>query len=115
MESNTNERQVSIASKTKKHDPTYYLTVTTSSSSQPIQLQCPFTTWFTQDGYFVAQPFQQWLASSVAVIGEADSKNAAKSEKDELFVSEAERNGTTSTSGADASHAKGTKRGKKKS
>ena len=30
------------------------------------------TRWFTSDGYFVAKPFQQWLASEVPVIGAAD-------------------------------------------
>ncbi|KAK5174365.1 signal peptidase complex subunit spc2 [Saxophila tyrrhenica] len=115
FEGTKGSKRVSIASKTKKHDPTYYLTVTTSSSTNPLEIQCPFTTWFTSDGYFVAQPFQQWLATSVGVIGEADQKNAAKNEKEDLFVSEAELNGTPSASGADSGKGKGTKRGKKKS
>lgn len=77
---------MTLASKTKKHDPTYYLTVTTrasSSSANPStrQLKAPFTTWFTADGYFVAQPFQKWLAGSVNVIGEEDVKNASVDEK----------------------------------
>lgn len=33
--------------------------------------------WFTADGFFVAKPFQQWLASGVPLIGEADPKNAS--------------------------------------
>ncbi len=103
--------QISVASQTKKHDPTYYLTVTTGTSGKPLELAVPFTTWFTQDGYFVAQPFQQWLASSISVIGEADTKNAAKTEKEDLFVADADMNGTST--GAD-SNKKGTKRGKKK-
>lgn len=44
---------------------------------QEIKVHAPFMQWFTADGYFVAKPFQQWLASSVALIGEADPKNAA--------------------------------------
>ena len=78
-----------------------------------MEVQCPFTTWFTQDGYFVAQPFQKWLAGSVGVIGEADLKNATKTEE-AVSVPKAELNGTPSASGADAGQAKGTKRGKKK-
>ena len=105
--------EISLASKTKKHDPTYYLTVTTSSStsSSPSsrQIKCPFTAWFTADGYFVAQPFQQWLASSIPAIGEADVKNASGVEQE---VVELEINGTPSASGVDK--AKGSKRSKKK-
>jgi hypothetical protein len=33
------------------------------------------TRWFTADGYFIAKPFQQWLASEVPVIGAADPNN----------------------------------------
>jgi hypothetical protein len=105
--------EISLASKTKKHDPTYYLTVTTSSSSSSPsasrQIKCPFTTWFTADGYFVAQPFQQWLASSIPAIGEADVKNASGAEQE---VVDSEINGTPSASGFDK--AKGSKRSKKK-
>ena len=67
-------------------------------------------TWFTEDGYFVALPFQQWLASSIQVIGDADSKNAATEEQE---VIESEVNGAPSASGVD-SKVKGSKRSKKK-
>ena len=36
------------------------------------------TRWFTADGYFVAKPFQQWLASEVPVIGQADPNNVVE-------------------------------------
>jgi hypothetical protein len=36
------------------------------------------TRWFTQDGYFIAKPFQQWLASEVPVIGAADPSNVVE-------------------------------------
>ena len=105
--------KISLSSKTKKHDPTYYLTVaSTSSSSSSLsaaQIKCPFTTWSTADGYFVAKPFQQWLASSVPAIGEADVNNVANAEQDLLDV---EVNGKPSASGVD--QGKGTKRSKKK-
>lgn len=36
------------------------------------------TQWFTSDGYFIAKPFQQWLASEVPVIGSADPNNVVE-------------------------------------
>jgi hypothetical protein len=36
------------------------------------------TRWFTADGYFVAKPFQQWLASEVPVVGAADPNNVVE-------------------------------------
>ncbi|KAF2859133.1 hypothetical protein K470DRAFT_219733 [Piedraia hortae CBS 480.64] len=56
-------QKTSFASKTNKHDPTYYLTVT-RGQSKPMEIQEPFTTWFTEDGRFVAEPFQNWLSSA---------------------------------------------------
>lgn len=77
------------------------------------QIKCPFTTWFTADGFFVAKPFQQWLASEIPAIAEADVKNAAAPEQDmideEIAVAV---NGTPSASGVDKG--KGSKRSKKK-
>ena len=77
--------QISIASHTKKYDPTYRLTVKVSASSKAqektMEISSPFTRWFDGDGYFVAKPFQQWLASEVDVIGEADPKNAEAARK----------------------------------
>ena len=40
-----------------------------------MELSAPFTRWFDADGCFVAKPFQQWLATEVPVIGDADPKN----------------------------------------
>lgn len=110
---------MSIASKTKKHDPTYYLTITTSSSSSGSpstwQIKAPFTTWFTADGYFVAKPFQQWLASSVGVVGDVDTKNAATDEAKMVDSELLQGNGTPSASGAEvAGSGKGSKRSKRK-
>lgn len=102
---------MSLSSKTKKHDPTYYLTVTTTNPTATWQIKCPFTTWFTADGYFVAKPFQQWLASSVQAIGDADQKNAAPEEQEVLDAEVV--NGTPSASGAE-SKGKGSKRSKRK-
>ena len=110
-----------MASKTNKHKPTYYLSVTDSTGTTR-QIQAPFTTWFTADGFFVAKPFQQWLARSVGAIGEADAKNAVSEEKSEGAVpvaptpqieSFAEENGSVIASGVDGK-AKGGKRAKRK-
>ena len=39
-----------------------------------LKIAAPFTRWFDADGFFVATPFQQWLATEIPPIGEADSK-----------------------------------------
>ncbi|KAK5126995.1 hypothetical protein LTR85_008354 [Meristemomyces frigidus] len=115
-------RKISIASKTNKHEPTYYLTVTDSGSGSTAstrQIQAPFTAWFTADGFFVAKPFQQWLATSVEAIGDADTKNASRDERDELAAPgpEVERiaqsNGSVEASGTE-SKGKSGKRSKKR-
>jgi hypothetical protein len=113
--------QVSIFSKVKKHEPTYYLEVVThlpNSTPSTREMKVPFTTWFTADGYFVAKPFQQWLASSVEVVGDADKKNASHDERDELAsptpqVFPIKSNEDVEVTGTDAS-GKGTQRKTKK-
>jgi len=45
---------------------------------ETLEIEAPFTRWFTADGEFMAKPFQQWLASVVPVIGKADSANMSK-------------------------------------
>lgn len=51
---------------------------TTSNPPQTIQIRAPFTRWFTSDGYFIAKPFQQWLASEVPIVGAADPNNVVE-------------------------------------
>lgn len=63
--------------------PTYFLTVRYTVPSAPnewheTKFDAPFTRWFTADGYFVPKPFQQWLASEVPAIGEADPNNVVE-------------------------------------
>jgi hypothetical protein len=74
--------QVRISSSTKKHIPIYEadITFSTPGSSLPqtIHIRAPMTRWFTADGYFIAKPFQQWLASEVPVIGAADPNNVVE-------------------------------------
>ncbi|KAF2009848.1 SPC25-domain-containing protein [Aaosphaeria arxii CBS 175.79] len=76
--------KILIRSSTKKHTPIYECDVTftpsptSSSPSKTIHIRAPFTRWFTSDGYFVAKPFQQWLASEVPVVGAADPNNVVE-------------------------------------
>lgn len=84
-----------------------------SSKTSTSEIQTPFTTWFTADGYLVAQPLQKWLASSVETIGEADPKNAGKDEKRAL-ESSIDVNGAAAATGLESGTGQGSKRGKKK-
>ncbi|KAF1817606.1 hypothetical protein P152DRAFT_24646 [Eremomyces bilateralis CBS 781.70] len=76
--------KLSISTRTEKHDPTYHLTATITSTASPstpprtLSLSVPFSRFYTSDGQFVAQPFQQWLASSVPVVGQADPNNVTE-------------------------------------
>lgn len=49
------------------------------AATETLKLSAPFTRWFDEDGCFVAKPFQQWLASEVSLIGQADPKNKVSS------------------------------------
>ncbi|KAI9845136.1 MAG: hypothetical protein M1830_007562, partial [Pleopsidium flavum] len=84
-----NGGQLTLSSFVTKHTPIYNLTVrylnpsarnsnTTSEQWQTVELSAPFTKWFSADGYFVAKPFQQWLASEIPVVGQADPANVVK-------------------------------------
>ncbi|KAI9819527.1 MAG: hypothetical protein M1827_006976 [Pycnora praestabilis] len=75
------KEQLTLQSHVEKHIPTYHVTVRYRSSVdqdiwQTVQISAPFTEWFTTEGYFVAKPFQRWLASEILVIGNADPGNA---------------------------------------
>ncbi|KAL8691522.1 MAG: hypothetical protein Q9218_003265 [Villophora microphyllina] len=74
--------KVSLASSVSKHKPIYNLQVRyekQGTEPQTLKISAPFTKWFDSDGCFVATPFQQWLASEIPIIGEADPKKAASS------------------------------------
>ena len=82
--------QITIASSVSKHTPVYKLTVRQSEHSnrppfmwKSKEISSPFTRWFTADGYFVAEPFQQWLSEEVEMIAAADQKLGKKSTKGE--------------------------------
>ncbi|KAF2237997.1 hypothetical protein EV356DRAFT_332594 [Viridothelium virens] len=74
--------QLTISSRTEQHVPTYYLTVRSKKSSsgtwKESKIKAPFTRWFSADGFFVPKPFQQWLASEIGVVGEADPSNVVE-------------------------------------
>lgn len=76
---------LTIASSTQKYSPIYRLTVRVSQSrtAEPTtsEISCPFTRWFDADGYFVAAPFQQWLAREIPLIGAADPKSVEAAKK----------------------------------
>ncbi|KAI4202367.1 MAG: hypothetical protein LQ350_002585 [Teloschistes chrysophthalmus] len=77
-----NDTLISIASSVNKHKPIYNLRVRYEKQGkkpQQLNISAPFTRWFDSDGFFVATPFQQWLASEIPVIGEADPKKVASS------------------------------------
>ena len=67
-----------MASSVTKHTPIYNLTVAYTNpkgEEKRLELSSPFTRWFDTDGFFIAKPFQQWLASEVPLIGQIDTKN----------------------------------------
>ncbi|KAK0510816.1 hypothetical protein JMJ35_006368 [Cladonia borealis] len=70
---------LSISSSVTKHIPIYNITVTSTDPTgreTKTQLSSPFTRWFDADGFFIAKPFQQWLAAEIPLIGQVDRKNA---------------------------------------
>ncbi|TKA31743.1 hypothetical protein B0A50_01821 [Salinomyces thailandicus] len=114
--------KISLASSTKKHTPVYYLAVTVTDAAETVskpvvkRLEAPFTSFFTADGFFVAKPFQQWLAGSVKSIGNVDVKNAvreavvgAEGDVNGLGVAEADEGESSGVASGKAS-----KRGKRK-
>lgn len=112
--------QITVASSTKKLDPTYKLSITVtdkSSKSRIIEVAKPFASFFDESGYFVAVPFQEILATAVPVVGKLDPKRI-KSESHEVLNASPElldailaaNSASASTTGAEA--AEGGKRRK---
>lgn len=71
--------QISIVSSTKKHDPTYRLAITitntiTGGEPEKMEISRSFSKWFDETGVFVPTPLQEFLATSVPVIGKRDPK-----------------------------------------
>src|SRR5256885_13694680 len=73
--------QLQTSYNVRKHTPISILKVRYAPASSPssysdITISAPFSKWFTSKGEFVAKPFQQWLATEIPVVGNADPKNA---------------------------------------
>ena len=70
--------ELSIASSVTKYVPIYSITVTYESpgkEANTLKLPSPFAAWFDADGSFIAKPSQQWLASEIPLISQADAQN----------------------------------------
>ncbi|POR34557.1 Signal peptidase complex subunit SPC2 [Tolypocladium paradoxum] len=113
--------KITISSSTKKHDPTYRLSITVEpkgAEPQVVEIAKPFAAFFDQTGRFVAAPFQEALASSVPVIGKADPKRvklASQTMLDanpELLDALLAANPEGSSTAAEAAEKKGGKRRK---
>ncbi|UKZ81345.1 hypothetical protein TrVFT333_009117 [Trichoderma virens FT-333] len=79
--------KITVASATKKLDPTYRLSITVtdkSAKSRIIEVAKPFASFFDESGYFVAAPFQQILATAVPVVGKLDPKRIKSESQDML-------------------------------
>ena len=73
--------QLVLSTTTDKNTPSYNVTARftnkkdKSSQWKQVVVKTPFSRWFSADGYFVAKPFQQWLASEIPAVGAADPSN----------------------------------------
>ncbi|PQE12774.1 microsomal signal peptidase 25 kDa subunit protein [Rutstroemia sp. NJR-2017a BBW] len=127
---------IEISTKTKKHVPIYNLSFKIydagkGRSGTPVEertLRKPFREWFDEKGHFVVQPFQEMVASNIAVVGAVDQKRVVKKEKNEkeegkpaqstdekweAFLRESSDMGGLESSGADTKGTGAKKRGKK--
>ena len=70
---------ITVSSSTKKYSPLYKLQVVYKSPDKTLdeEFEGSFTSWFSADGVFHAEPFQKWLVGEVEVIGVAKGSNAA--------------------------------------
>ncbi|MCJ1465664.1 hypothetical protein MMC07_004283 [Pseudocyphellaria aurata] len=95
---------LTVASKVTKHTPVYNLTVRHANTSgnriswKTSEISAPFTRWFDADGHFIAQPFQQWLATEIPIIGQADTRNVVRVSQETAEGSE-KTDGQTTTKG----------------
>ncbi|KAG9244195.1 putative signal peptidase complex subunit SPC2 [Calycina marina] len=76
--------KISVTSEISKFKPVYRLRVTTWASKDAVgvtrKVEREFKDWFDGKGQFVALPFQQMLASSVALIGKCDPQRVVSKE-----------------------------------
>ena len=80
-----------------------------------LEVSSPFTRWFDVDGFFVAKPFQQWLASEIPLIGQVDPKNKNGDAKTAASaIGEQKKNNTPKNfSSSDATPSTRSRKGKK--
>lgn len=89
-------KQITISSTTKKNVPIYNLHINVQSkkgshkAEQKHDISAPFSEWFDEVGYFVATPFQELLASHVAVIGKQDPKRVIVKSSQEALNADAD-------------------------
>jgi len=87
---------ISIASGSTKNSPIYKLRAKWFKLELPlgewkeVEIEAPFTKWFTADGYFVAKPFQQWLSSEVPPIGVAQREKTGDGQATLKSISKAD-------------------------
>lgn len=94
--------QLTISSSTKKYTPIYYLDIKYMNAQgktiQEKKIESSFTRWFSADGVFHPEPFQQWLASEIEVLRLAAGESAPKKvetimEEEEDVSSEPKKSG----------------------
>lgn len=104
-----------IATKTKKNDPTYNLTITVTpkagGKAHTITLSRPFSEWFDELGHFVTVPFQQMLATAVPAIGKLDSRRIVAS-KESMSADDSALDAVLAASSNDAADKNDTRRRK---
>lgn len=70
-----------VASSAKKGEPTYHLKVAiidkNKNDIKAFEFSTPFTAFFNEAGYFVAEPFQGMLVKNISVVAKSDTKRAA--------------------------------------
>ena len=71
--------------------------------TKTLELSSPFTRWFDVNGFFVAKPFQQWLASEIPLIGQVDPKNKGGDAKAAASANGKERYETPKSTPSNAS------------
>ncbi|KAJ9199548.1 hypothetical protein DTO166G4_5422 [Paecilomyces variotii] len=74
--------KITVRSSTKKHSPLYKINVKyTSPEGKVLQekdIETSLTAWFSSDGVFHPEPFRQWLANEIDVLGLASREAARK-------------------------------------
>jgi hypothetical protein len=91
--------QLTITTTTDKLNPVYKVKATFTTPQKQTKLlefDAPFARWFSSDGYFITKPFQQFFASGIPLVGDADPKNVVEE------VNRSESGNTSQTTARDA-------------